>query len=82
MAYSVYDAPLKLLSEMLPKIHTMEKCYFLKPIIQSPIISFSVLTLSDTYNEFLHVHESTPYRACETLAEADVKNFLMKSFKC
>ena len=30
-------------SEMLPEIHTMEKCYFLKPIIHSQIILFSVV---------------------------------------
>ena len=33
----------QILSEMLPEIHTMEKCYFLKFIIHFQIISFSVL---------------------------------------
>ena len=30
--------PSKIISEMLPEIHTMEKCYFLKPIIHSQIM--------------------------------------------
>ena len=33
----------QIISEMLPEIHTMEKCDFLKPVIHSQIISFSVL---------------------------------------
>ena len=32
----------QIISEMLPEIHTMEKCYFLKAIIHFQIIRFSV----------------------------------------
>ena len=32
----------QVISEMLPEIHTMEKCDFLKSIIHSKIIYFSV----------------------------------------
>ena len=38
MAYSPCHAPLEFVSEMLPEIHTLEKCDFLKPIIHSQII--------------------------------------------
>ena len=41
MAYSVCHAPLKL-CEVLLENHTMEKCHFLKPIVHSKIIYFSV----------------------------------------
>ena len=34
----------QIISEMLPEIHTIEKCYFLKPISHSQIIQFSVQT--------------------------------------
>ena len=33
----------QIINEMLPEIHTVEKCYFLKPIILSQMIYFSVL---------------------------------------
>ena len=36
--YGVCHAPLKLICEMLPEIHTMEKFDFIKSIIHSPII--------------------------------------------
>ena len=32
----------QIISEMLPEIHTTKKCYFLKPIIHSQMIYFSV----------------------------------------
>ena len=32
----------RIISEMLPEIHIVEKCDFLKPIIHSQIIYFSV----------------------------------------
>ena len=35
-------AHLKFLNEMLPEIHTLEKFYFLKTIIHSQMIKFSV----------------------------------------
>ena len=31
----------RIISDILPEIHTMEKCYFLKPLIHSQMISFS-----------------------------------------
>ena len=50
MTYSVSQAPLKLyVSEMLPEIHTVKKCDFLKPIIHSQIIQLSVLYVQLVY---------------------------------
>ena len=42
-----------IMNEMLPEIHTMEKCDFLKPIIHSQIIQLSVIheCSSDDYNQ-------------------------------
>ena len=38
MAYSVCNAPLKFISEMLPESHTMVKFDFLIPVIHSQIV--------------------------------------------
>ena len=43
MAYSMPCSSL-IINEMLPEIHTMESCCFLKPVILSPIMEFSVST--------------------------------------
>ena len=42
----------QIISEILPEIHTMEKFEFLKPIILSQRIKFSVLTISSSYSIF------------------------------
>ena len=41
----------RIISEILPKIHTMEKCNFLKTIFHFLIISFSVIYPNDTNNK-------------------------------
>ena len=41
-AYSVCHAP-QIVSEMLPEVHIMEKCYFLNPRIHPQIMEFSVI---------------------------------------
>ena len=43
MTYGVCHAPV-IISEMLPDIHTVENCYFLKPRIHSSIILFSIIS--------------------------------------
>ena len=42
MAYSIQCMPCssEIISEMLPESHTMEKCYFLKPVIHFQLIQF------------------------------------------
>ena len=53
--------PLELLkSEMLPEIHTMEKCDYLKSIIHSQILKFSVRIDS---SGIVSIHQT---KACET----------------
>ena len=44
----------EVISEMLPEIHTTEQCYFLKSIINSQIIQFSVVYVSK-YFEYVNV---------------------------
>ena len=44
----------EVISEMLPQIHTTEQCYFLKSIINSQIIQFSVVYVSK-YFEYVNV---------------------------
>ena len=46
----------RIISEMLPKIHTMEKCDFLKPIIHSQIIQSSVYCLCEVWSGPKMVH--------------------------
>ena len=38
-------SPFRVISEMLPQVHTMENCDFLKPIIYSQIIKLSVMSV-------------------------------------
>ena len=38
------SCPLQIISEMLPEIYTVKKCYFLKPIIHSQVMQSTVLT--------------------------------------
>ena len=50
----------RIISEMVPEIHTMKKCDFLKPIFPSQIILFSVIIkfeapTSRIFNLFLAV---------------------------
>ena len=46
MTYNVCSS--RIISEMLPEIHIMEKCDFLKSITHSQIIIFSVKCARDT----------------------------------
>ena len=45
MAYTVCHASLKIMCEMLPDIHTMKTCGFLKSRIRSQMIYFSVIDI-------------------------------------
>ena len=45
----------RIISEMLPEIHTMEKCDFLKSITHSFIIKFSVLSETSLVYAYVNV---------------------------
>ena len=61
------------ITEMLSEILTMQKCYFLKPIIHSQIISFSVISGENSAAFVVLGCKHEMYISCFTLPKEGVK---------
>ena len=73
MAHNVCHAP-QIINEMLPDIHTMEICYFLKPIIHSQIQSTLVISKSKGPSKTLRDIRTSTYQICSIEEKNNLNN--------